>query len=89
MKVSVGRIVNYVLPAHMSARNAGEIRPAIVVKVWNEGAEVEEGGNAVQLQVFIDGGNDAPGGENCRWASSVCYSEKEGVEGTWHWPKKV
>lgn len=88
MKVSVGRIVNYVLPAHMSARNAGEIRPAIVVKVWNEGAEVEEGGNAVQLQVFIDGGNDATGGENARWATSVCYSEEKN-SGTWHWPERV
>lgn len=88
MKVSVGRIVNYVLPEHMSKRNVGEVRPAIVVKVWSEGAEVSEGGNAVQLQVFIDGSNDTPGGENCRWATSVCYSEQK-TPGTWHWPERV
>lgn len=45
--LDIGRIVHYVLE---DGDNAGEERPAIVVRVWND--------DCVQLQVFTDGSND-------------------------------
>ena len=83
MKVTPGRIVNYVFAS-------GEVRPAVVVKVWD--AE----GQSVNLQVFVDGSNDAAlGGAQDRgvvWATSATYQEFEGTRRTeptphtWHWP---
>lgn len=67
MTPTVGRIVNYVLPN-------GAIRPAIVVRVWDDGR--------LQLQQFTDQTND---GEplGIVWRTSVV----EGCEpGQWHWP---
>lgn len=76
-----GRIVHYVLPGSLN-----QCRPAIVVKVWrlnNDGM--------VNLQVFLDGNNDAPdsiNGNYIQWKTSVEYSE-ERKDGTWHWVEKA
>ncbi len=43
MSLAVGRIVNFVMAN-------GEIRPAIIVRVWSE--------TCVNLRVFLDGWND-------------------------------
>jgi hypothetical protein len=78
MKPTVGRIVHYTLP---DGRSAGEIRPAIVVRVWDETYR------AIQLQVFTDAANDDLPGVN--WRTSVMESESgESERGRWHWPKK-
>lgn len=69
----VGDIVNYVLP---TGPNSGEIRPAIVVRVWNE--------HSVNLQVFIDSSNDGYAySRSVVWVTNVPYSE-DVVPGTWH-----
>lgn len=78
MKATVGRIVHYALD---SGRNAGHIRPAIVVREW--------GGDhpSVQLQVFTDDSNDEMPG--VLWKTSVLESESgESEFGRWHWPKR-
>ena len=46
-----GRMVRYVLSA---GRSAGQSRPAMVVRDWSE-----KGNGCVNLQVFLDGSNDA------------------------------
>ena len=62
-----GTIVNYVLKDR-------QIRPAIIVRVWPDGA--------VQLQQFTDQTNDSEQ-FGVVWRTSV----KEGTEpGQWHWP---
>lgn len=78
--VKVGDIVNYVLDDQ--ANQPGEIRPAIVVRVWDE--------ELVNLQVFIDGENDYPayfhsGGQqlNAHWKTSILY-DADYRHGTWH-----
>lgn len=71
-KVSIGSIVNYVLP---DGRSAGEIRPAIVVRKWSD--------TCVNLQVFTDGDNDYPGTNGTLWKTSVTYSEDK-LPYTWH-----
>ncbi len=77
MKPTIGRIVHYLL---REGRSAGELRPAIIVRVWPDGHGAE---NTVQLRVFLDGSNDA--GAESDWATSV----HEGTEpGTWQWPAR-
>ncbi len=49
--IQIGQIVKFVLDA-MFGPNCGEIRPAMVVRLWGSGC--------VQLCVFVDGGNDCP-----------------------------
>lgn len=90
MKPSVGRIVHYVLDSADGVRPdaVGQIRPAIIVRDWNNGQEVSEGGSAVQLQVFLDGSNDHPDGLGLVWATSVCYAAEGTKPRTWHWPKR-
>ncbi len=46
-----GRMVRYVLA---SGRSAGQSRPAMVVRDWSE-----KGNGCVNIQVFLDGSNDA------------------------------
>lgn len=88
-KVSVGRIVHFVL---VDKSGATQHRPAIVVRVWPEQpggpyeAEAEAGKHVVQLQVFTDGGND--GNENVLWMTSVHF-DPSGAPGTWHWPERA
>jgi len=70
-KVFVGAIVGYVLNR---GPHAGEVRPAIVVKVWSE--------ETVNLQVFPDGSNDAIA--DVTWETSVMRgSENPRVFGAW------
>ncbi len=83
-----GSIVQYVLGADgPGSRRLGEVRPAIVVRVWEGSTE-----GLVQLQVFLDGANDDPiDGAGLTWRSSVRYSaERDELgaysPGTWHWP---
>jgi hypothetical protein len=82
MRVSVGRIVHYILP---DGPSKGEHRPAIVVYVWPESSY--PGGDTVQLQVFTDGSNDGAIYESgIVWQTSV----HEGTDPcTWHWPERI
>lgn len=76
---SIGRTVHYVLPA--AQPNGGEHRPAI------------HEGSVVQLQVFLDGGNDAvqpcQDPPNLMWATSVHQDSTLKMPGTWHEPERV
>lgn len=79
--LTAGRIVHFVIPD--DTRNAGEHRPAIIVKVWDQTS-----GNA-NLHVFYDGSNDdAVDGQGDAWITSVLFSE-EPQSRTWHWPEKA
>ena len=86
---SIGRTVHFVLPS-------GEHRPAIIVRIW-DGQPTEH--TVVQLQVFIDGSNDA--GDLCDgeravlppvsavWRTSVHQDTETKAPGTWHEPERV
>ncbi len=81
-----GRIVHYVLP---DGRSAGQVRPAIVVRVWRDVSPDLIAQGYSNLVVFIDRTNDYPDAEqDTIWATSKTYSEDR-VLGTWHWPPKV
>jgi hypothetical protein len=73
-QISIGSIVNYVLPD--DSKHPGEIRPAIVVRVWSD--------TCVNLQVFADGDNDYPYATSPLWVTSVSYSEEKQPR-TWHY----
>lgn len=86
-----GRIVHYVLP---DGRSAGQVRPAIVVRVWR-GADGKAQENGIcQLCVFVDGNNDVfsekavQPPQMTQWHSSITYDES-GALGTWHWPPRA
>lgn len=83
--VTVGTTVLYVLGTQGPGNSrSGEIRPAMVVRVW-EGQEPP----LVQLQVFLDGTNDDPiDGAALTWRTSVRYSADH-EPGTWHLPAEV
>lgn len=75
---SVGRIVHYVLP---DGRSKGEVRPAIIIRVWSQ--------TCVNLQVFIDHTNDYPIPQvEDLWRTSVMEGDKDQL-GTWFWPPFV
>lgn len=82
-KPSIGRVVHYVLN---EGRNAGEHRPAFVVKVWGDQPD-----SLVQLQVFTDS-NPASDSNDCLpqvlWKTSVKL-DADAAPGTWHWPERV
>lgn len=84
-----GRIVHYVLP---DGRSAGQIRPAIVVRVWRDVEPDLIAQGYCNLQVFTDGTNDydseALAGTRVLWATSIVHSDT-GEPGTWHYPPKV
>ena len=82
-----GCIVHYVLP---DGRSKGEVRPAIVVRVWRDVSPDLIAQGYCNLQVFTDGTNDYPGHSPgiTIWATSKVYSENK-EPGTWHWPPKV
>lgn len=77
---SIGRTVHFVMPN-------GDHRPAIIVRVWDH--------TAVQLQVFVDGSNDAglvhatELGQLTVWRTSVHQDADELKPGTWHAPERV
>ena len=78
---SIGRIVHYRLE---SGRNAGEYRPAIIVRVWTDPDGKVNPRSLVQLQVFTDGSNDdlpCP-----YWATSRQQGDQNGQ---WKWPEYV
>lgn len=80
-RISIGRIVHYILAQDDHTRYPGEHRPAIVVK---------DNGGSVQLQVFVDGLNDRPGdGGPCLWKTSVLEDGAGKQPGTWHWPERT
>lgn len=85
-----GRIVHYVLD---EGPYKGQHRPAIVVRVWNQYT------GYVNLQVFVDGTNDAPNNQHpsdidqayyngVMWVTSVCYSATKETR-TWHWIERA
>lgn len=88
---SVGRIVHFVLPN-------GEHRPAIITRVWDSEPRP---GSLAQLQVFVDGSNDA--GQltphealsvagpypTTVWRTSVHQDWENLAPGTWHAPERV
>jgi hypothetical protein len=74
MKPIAGDTVNYILE---SGPNAGQIRPAMVVRADFDAV--------VNLQVFTDGTNDSPDFiPDMVWKKAVSYSESHEY-GTWHW----
>jgi hypothetical protein len=82
-----GRMVHYVLP---DGPGAGEHRAALVVRVWRSNGAPPENGCA-NLQVFMDGTNDAPAGGSARWVewrTSVVH-DPDGAPGTWHWIERA
>lgn len=86
--VTIGRIVHYVLP--LTARNAGQVRPAIITRVWQQ-LDYESHPGMSNLRVFLDGGNDQDPHANPQypeWVGSVCY-DADGALGTWHWPPRA
>ena len=91
--LAVGRMVHYVLSG---GRSAGQVRPAIVVRNWDDEALSYPPGTC-NLHVFLDGANDT--GSECEatsgWIGSVHFDETEAQTGrgykpgTWHWPPRV
>lgn len=82
---SLGRIVHYVMLN-------GEIRPAIIVRVWQPIAHPSCPGMS-NLQVYLDGQNDVQaiavsGPPATMWQGSVFYSA-DMRPGTWHWPPRT
>lgn len=92
---TVGRMVHYVLADYDAVHEhvKGEHRPAIVVK---------NNGGSVNLQVFLDGSNDAiqhilhPDYPDAKkeiprfilWATSRMNDDDTMAPGTWHWPER-
>lgn len=84
-----GRIVHYVLQDYdesslRPAPNAGEHRPAIVVKVWGSNG-------TCNLQVFTDSNPTQDSNDHrppVMWRTSVVFDET-GRPGTWHWIEKA
>jgi len=91
-KPTIGRIVHYVLAN-------GEHRPAIIVRVWPGEYGNDEVKDGINVQVFLDGGNDTDAAlgmgyttmdereRGTAWRTSVRYSG-ESVPGSWHWPER-
>ena len=88
---SVGRIVHFVLPEHH--RNAGEHRPAMIVRVWTQPGVATKPTEAVQLCVFLDGPNDDVNQSSeaslMMWQSSVLQDNETMAPRTWHAPEFV
>lgn len=80
---SIGRIVHFVLPN-------GQHRPAIIVRVFEEPPTPASVAN---LQVFLDGSNDAParepGASDLLWRTSVHQDAETMKPGTWHTPELI
>jgi hypothetical protein len=81
MTPTAGRIVHFTLPPWpevapgVPPRNAGEIRGAVVTRVWSD--------THVNLRVFTDGENDAG---QLEYHTSVAHGTGPGQ---WQWPSKV
>ncbi|WP_075289168.1 hypothetical protein [Pararhizobium arenae] len=77
-KVTVGRMVHYVM-------KNGEIRPAVITKVWRDILEDDPNSGMSNLRIMTDVGDEEREKE---WRGSVNYAET-GEPNTWHWPPKV
>jgi hypothetical protein len=77
---TLGRLVHFVLT---SGRNAGQHRPAIVVRVHE--AKPKES-SQLNLQVFTDGENDEL--PNVLHVERITRDEKAGAN-TWHEPEEA
>ena len=77
-KVTVGRIVHYVLKG--GRLGSGEHRAAMVMAVWRSGTP--------NLRVFLDGGNDGAMPDGVLWEPYVQQDEETKAPGTWHWPER-
>lgn len=78
---TIGRIVHYVLN---EGRNAGEERPAIIVRTWGDTPE-----SCVQLQVFTDSGTAGKLNDflpPVMWKTSVVQDDGK-APGTFHFPE--
>jgi hypothetical protein len=75
----IGDHVLYVLSDTDGSRSKGEIRPAIITRVWDDPASRD---SVVQMQVFTDGQND--GLQNVEWRTSV-HQDFEKSPGTFHY----
>ncbi len=71
-----GRMVRYVLA---SGRSAGQARPAMVVRDWSE-----NGNGCVNLQVFLDGSNDAGAEGNTEIVPTPAHIVVDAGQGTPH-----
>ncbi len=82
MKLTIGRIVLFALPA--DHKRAGEIRPAIVTRAWSD--------TCANLSVILDGMND--GADILPVGSATLCTEPQdnpemGKPGSWYWPNRV
>lgn len=81
MNPTVGRIVHYRLPLGPSA---GQVRPAIVVRTWDNDY-------CVQLKVFLDEVNDH---DTSAFVSSAIRADSDAGKGMtdglgcWFWPPR-
>jgi hypothetical protein len=63
-----------------------EIRPAIVVRVFDGTCDQSTGMPLINVRVFTDGANDGQGmNTSAEWATSLHYSQDDHRPGTWHW----
>ena len=68
----------------------GEIRPAIVVRVFN-GTDGGGGVPLINVQQFTDGNNDItdhPVAPTTIWRTSLHHDQAGKQPGTWHWPEQ-
>ncbi len=93
-KPSIGRIVHFVIDGEPFKNTVnGEIRAAMIVKIFKDPYNENEN-EKVQLQVFIDGLNDAERdgfghiGPSTIWIPGAPHDENKSP-GTWHWPARV
>lgn len=86
--LTAGRIVHYILDS--GYRNAGEHRPAMVVRIW--GSPPSEP-YPIQLCVYLDGSNDSLIGESnaplTAWKTSIPHDPTGQRPCTWHWIERA
>lgn len=84
---TVGRIV--LVPIMTSRPNEAprkEIRPAIVVQVFDKSIDQSTGIPLINVRAFTDGPNDGKVmGSSDEWLTSLHYSQDDHRTGTWHW----
>lgn len=81
---SIGRVVHYVLN---EGRNAGDHRPATIVRVWGDQPD-----SLVNLQVLTDSNAEANSNDclpQVLWKTSVSFDSTGEKPQTWHWPERV
>lgn len=82
-RLRIGDIVLFVLH---EGRSIGQVRPAIVTRIWL-GADGKPQPNGIcQLTIFPDQSNDQMGAVS--YFSSAIYSPTKEL-GTWHWREEL